>query len=330
MIELATEPPRPERRGGLERRRHDPRAPELVPAIARGSRDPVVRDLVPVLEQLYARRHALRAELRTPIGKLLFPAFPELLARPPRKPRGALEAELAGDFERRRSDGFETVIRVLLTLAACCNWRTMEILDPGGGFLSVHRLAELAELPCYLVAPKDEDDRQRRFRMDTAERALRMLRLARILCFTKQQREQLEDGRFTSTAPALRKLSVHFFTKVGGALTRTFLWRRGELKKWRGRGRQRDDRQRAPGQGADVRVSESLEAVRRLHPAPAIGGAVGAKVAAGKGSTPPDLVDLVQSENPSWAFPDVLREAGRRWAELEPPPGGASAPPELE
>jgi hypothetical protein len=313
------------------RRLHDPRAPELVPAIARGSRDPVVRDLVPVLEQLYARRGALRAELRSSIGKLLFPAFPELLARPPRKPRGAAEAELAGDFEHRRSDGFETVIRVLLALAACCNWRTMEILDPSGGFLSVHRLAELAELPFHLVAPRDEEDRQRRFRMDTVERALRALRLARILCFTKQQREQLDDGRFTSTAPALRKLSVHFFTKVGGALTRTFLWRRGELKKWRGRGRQRDDRrQRAPGEGADVRVSESLEAVRRARAPAPIGGPIGAKLAGGKGSTPPDLVDLVQAENPSWAFPDILREAQRRWLELEPPGGGAGAPPELE
>jgi hypothetical protein len=309
--------------GGLEafgsaerarRRPHDPARPHLVPAIAAGSRDPVVRDLIPVLEQLYARRHALRSEWRQ-AGKLLFPAFPEFLGRPGGD----------ADHDSRRSDGFEAAIRVLLTLAACCNWRTMEILDPSGGYLAVHRLAELAELPHHLVAPKDDGDRNRRFRMDTVERALRGLRVGRILCFTKQHREQKADGSHTTTAPALRKLSVHFFTKCGGDLSRTFLWRRGELKKFRGR-HERRQRERAPGVGADVRVSEALEEVRRAPP-------VLRSVATGpapSSSTPPDLIDAVAAEHPEWSFPDVLREAQRRWQGLDPPTGGAGAPPELD
>jgi hypothetical protein len=311
--------------GGLEafgtverarRRAHDPSNPRLVPAIAAGSRDPVVKQLIPVLEKVYTRRHCLRTEYRE-LGKLLLPAFPELLARP----RGDTE------YERRRSDGFEAVIRVLLTLAACCNWRTMEILDPQGGYLSVFRLAQLADLPCLLVA---DDDRNRRFRMDTTERALRALRIARIVCFTKQHREQLEDGSYTTTAPAMRKLSVHFFRKFGGYLSKSFGWLRDEVKKRRGRNDRRQ-RQHGPGAGADIRVSESLEDIRR--PLPSIRPAGPAPVpppAGPRRSIPPELLAAVATEHPEWPLADMMAEARRRMRELDPPGGGAGAPPENE
>jgi hypothetical protein len=317
------EPPRHDRRGGLEarasleaarRREHRPDAPHLVPAIAAGSRDPVMRDLIPVMVQLYERRHALRSELRSPIGKLLFPAFPELLARP----RGG------DDFASRRSDGLEAVIRVLLAAAACCNWQTMELRDPTGGYLAVHRLAELAELPAHLVAPREPGDRTRRFRMDTVERALRALRTAKILSFTKQHREQLPDGRYTTTAPALRKLSPHFFTKVGGDLSRTFLWRRGELKKWR-KGRADERRKRAPEPGRDLRTAAAI--MEAARPSPPLRPPAPPAIVT-RSSVPPDLLEAVRAElGEAAAFPDVMREARRRWAELEPPSGRAGAPP---
>ncbi len=310
--------------GPSRRRAHDPARPQLVPPIAAGSSDPVVRQLIPKLEQLYERRHALRGELRSPMGKLLFPAFPELLARPPKKK----DAEAAADFEWRRSERTEAVIRVLLVLASCCNWRTMEILDPKGGYLSVHRVAELAELPYMLVAPKDEDDRNRRFRMDAVERALRDLRAGRILCFTKQHREQKPDGTYTTTAPALRKLSVHFFTKWGDYLTKSFLWLRDEIKKRRGRNDRRE-RNRPPSPGTDIRIAESLEDVRR--PMPSIRRASVAQVQAGPARpVPPDLLESVAADHPGWELPEMLTEARRRLRELDPPDGGADAPPEKD
>lgn len=302
------------------RRPHDPARPQLVPPIAAGSRDPVVKELIPYMAQLYERRNVLRNEYRKN-GKLEFPAMPEMLSRPRRK-----KGETPADFERRRSERMESKIRLLLASAACCNWRNMEIMDPSGGYLSVHRLAELAELPYHLVAPKDDDAadrprRNRRFRMDTAERALRDLRESRIVCFTKQHREQLPSGRHTTTAPALRKLSVHFFQKFGGSLTRTFDWWRDKIKKTRGRN---DRRERGPSPGVDIRVAEQLEqlarpisSIRRTAVPPAPTGP--------RKSAPTEVIDAVAAEHPDWQFPDIMAEALRRAADRGPPTGGAGA-----
>jgi hypothetical protein len=303
-----------------------------VPAIAAGSRNPVVQALIPVCEQLYERRHNLGAELRQ-LGRLMFPAFPELLARP----RGG-----AGDFEARRSDGFEAVIRVLLAAAACCDFagdyrpgaEAMQLRDPAGGFLAVHRLAELAELPADLTAPTETDPRRRRFRMDTAERALRALRCAKILCFTKQHREQLADGRYTSSAPALRKLSVAFFAKIGPGtpkdcaaahLTRTFLWWRDA----KSRRHRKDRRGPTPPAPIDVRAAEALTDIRRGQGRAGPWSVSAPAPNRGTSSTvPPDLLETVHAEHPDWQLPELLAEARRRQAELEPPDGGAGAPPE--
>ena len=208
------------------RRSHDPDAPYLVPPIASRHRDPIICELRDALVRLYFRRSQLQAPFLNRHGDIVVPAFGELLRRPQDhtdeclRRRGCrrflpCDCPRPPDFFRRRSDGMESAIRVLLVLASCCDWNTMELFDPRGGYLSVSRIAELAELPCRFVEHVDCDPRPR-YRMDTAERAPLLLRTARILAFTQQHREMLEDGRHTSTAPALRKLSVNFFRKWGG------------------------------------------------------------------------------------------------------------------
>lgn len=303
----------------MSRRAHDPAAPSLVPAIAAGHRDPIVRHLVNTLTRLYERRGSLRFELTDPRGRPVFPAFPELLARPPRR-----DGETGEDYERRRSQFMEAAIRVILVCASCCDWRTMQLRDPGGGFLSVKRIAELAELPFREVWPGEDEDRRRRIRMDTVERVLRQLRTSRIICFTKQHREQREDGSYTTTAPALRKLSVSFFMKFGGPLAETFRWRRGKVKE---RAAAAEQARARAGEGVDLRIREELAKLSR-----------GARQAASSPGAPPpahvawrhipqELADQVAAElGPGALLADVMAEAARR-AETRGPPTGSSGEP---
>lgn len=328
------------------RRPHDPASPCLVPAIAAGHRDPIVRELVTTLERLYERRGVLRHPLLNRVGDQLFPAFPELLQRPPAHqpecPHRRSPAQRPGscpcpprgpDLPRRRSDGMEAVIRVLLVLAACCDWRTMRLMDPAGGYLSVWRIAELAELPVHLVAPNDDQDpRRRRFRMDAVERVLRNLRTARILVFTQQHREQLPDGRHTSTAPAIRKLSVGFFEKFGGVLAEIFRRRRKHIKR-RAENRERD--LAAVGVGVDLRSREELRKlpmpgaalkpnVQENAPSPAHGNPDWWSL-----DVPGQLIDAVHAEHPDWPYSRILAEARQRLAAEQPalPTSSSSEPP---
>lgn len=332
----------------VNRRAHDPDAPYLVPPIAAGHKDPIVRALVGVLILLYHRRGALREVLLGRHGKMLFPALPEFLARPPKRaPKGELPPPTDPDLDRRRSDGIEAIIRVLLVLASCCDWKTMQILDPGGGFLSVKRIAELADLPWRAVWPGEDDLRRSRFRMDTVERVLRLLRTARILCFTKQHREQLEDGRHTATAPALRKLSVKFFEKFGGEFAKTFKWRRDTLKD---RAEKAEKDANRAGQGIDIRFREEI----RRHGAgsafsgtavpPAAGSAFNGTAAPppvaidntpasgairwrAYGEVSRDFSDAIAAEHPDWSFDEIMKEAQRRLARSGDPPISSSSEP---
>jgi hypothetical protein len=322
------------------RRPHRPDAPYLVPSIAAGHRDPVVRELCDLVTQLYFRRGALGNPLLNRLGDILFPAFGELLRKPqehspecPKRQPGGKKPQHCDcprppDHARRRSDFMEAVVRSILALASCCNWITMEILDPSGGYLSVARLAELADLPHHMVAPGEDDDpRRRRYRMDTAERALRLLRDAHILPFTKQHREELEDGRHTSTAPALRKLSVHFFLKWGGRLAEVFKSRRRALKKAAERLEGQASR---AGVGVDLGVREELGQLRKkVSPPPAPGRAPADESQRGRGTlsrVPIEMADAIHEEHPDWDLGQVMTEARQRMRERQPPTGGSSEP----
>jgi hypothetical protein len=337
----------------LERRAHDPDAPDLVPPIAAGHNDPVVRELVKVLTRLYERRGSLGHALLNHLGDLLFPAVPELLRRHPQhredckllkgrpnKRAGLCDCPPAGpELPRRRSDGTEAIIRVLLVLASCCDWVTMRILDPGGGYLSVWRIAELANLPVLLVPPRDgEDPRRRRHRMDTTERVLRILRTARIIAYTEQHREELLDGRHTSTGPAIRKLSVSFFKKFGGELARTFIWRRGKLIE---KAEERAAKAFKAGVGTDLAVSSALRKLETASApaAPSIPALTNQLI----GSPPPagpttastdrwtpvpfELTDEIHAENPHWSVGEINAEARRR---MRAPPSSSSREPSSE
>jgi len=284
---------------------------------------------VEALTKLYERRGVLRETHYGRMGNVVFPAFPELLGRPPRQVRrGEAARSIDPDFERRRSDGMEAIIRVLLVLASCCDWTTMEVKDPQGGYLSVWRIAELAHLPALLVAPRDQTDRRRRFRQDTVERALRALRNAHIIAFTKQHREALRDGRHTTTAPALRKIAVSFFRKFGGALLKTFDWRRGRLKERASRHERAAFR---ACHNVDLRVAGDLTRLVNRHPSPAPEPPSNASGPATPlwdwRTVPVDLTDAIHAEHPDWGLPELFAEARRRSARGPAPPGSSSGEP---
>ena len=277
--------------------------PFLVPPIAARHRDPVVQECVRRLVRLFDCRASLRRPLTDPRGALLLPAFPELLQRPSRKPRAGEDAIDPGpDFDRRRSDGMEAIIRTLLVVVACTDWVTMEVQDPRGGLLSVARLAELACLP-FRIAEAVDDEHRNRARHDRAERALRALRTAGVIAFTKQHRVLLPDGSYTSTGPALRKLAVGLFRKFGGHLLRIFEKRREKLK----RRRERDE-----SKTGDLRVAAIVRGLAQDQ-VPFYRGAPSGPDRSWKGATPQSLIDAVHDEHPSWEFADILAEARRRF-----------------
>jgi len=246
------------------------------------------------LVRLYDCRKALRSPLNDRRGGLILPAFPELLQRPPKRAKKGEEPPSPGpDFERRRTDAMEGVVRTFLAIVACTDWVSMEVLDPRGGYLSVARLAQLAELP---------DTR--------TERALRALRTAGLICFTQQHRERLDDGSYTSTGPALRKVPVGFFRKFGGYLLQLFDKRRKKLQ---------DDRKKVAPTTGDLRVAALVRSVGRNHFASA----------AAQREQLLRLEEAVQAEHPDWAFPEILSEARRRLERGPPPehPPPPAAPP---
>lgn len=310
--------------------------PPIAQSAAQGHGDPIVRELIFVMERLYYRRGALDLQLLNDMGDIVFPAFPELLIRPPKKkkkpdddqPSPADHPDDPDDFNRRRSDRMEGIIRVIIAQACCCDWTNMEIKDPKGGYLSVWRLAELADLPSHLVAPEwDDDEGSTRRRQDTVERILQALRHARIVVYTKQHREQLDDGRYTITAPAKRKMSVHFFRKFGGALSKTFDWRRATLKKKKQDKEQKDF---TKGVGVDMRTAEEIGKLAKNQgttpPAPPPAEPPRRAQKIDEMHTPEDLIDQVHEEHPDWSFPDVLALARRRFLERGPPKRSSREP----
>jgi hypothetical protein len=212
----------------------------------------------------------------------------------------------------------EAIIRVILASASCTDWVTMEVLDPKGGYLSVARLAELADLPVTLVPAEEEGDRERK-RHDRADRALRALRTAHIIAFTQQHREQLADGRYTSTGPALRKLAVGLFRKFGGYLLQLFEKRRKKLK------RRRD--QEGPTTG-DLRVAATVRELGRDMAAAAAGSQQSdAPAPLRAGGIPAELLDQIHEEHPDWLMGEIFVEARRR-LERGPPRPPPSPPDE--
>lgn len=241
------------------------------------------------LSNVIYRVFEARGDLRTPKldrrgGEILSP-FPELLTRPPR--RGATESE-ENDFNWRRSDGMQAACAVWMTVAACCDWLTMEVRDPRGGCLSVERLAELAGLTS-----------------DRTERALRVLRTAQIIPFTKQHREKKPDGKCRSTGPALRRLSPGTFRKLGVVIGRYFDGRREKLR----RAKERADREAyRAGRGAHPRsrgvIRNLFSPENRPHPA--------SPAPPRPGTVPEAMIDAIHEEHPEWNLSQILQEGRRR------------------
>ncbi len=319
------------------RRPHDPSAPYLVPPIAAGHNDPIVRAAVKTITLLYPRRASLGHALLNHLGDLIFPAVPELLRRHPahrddckfrRRPTkraGSCDCPAQGpDLPARRSGGIEAIIRVLLVLIACCDWVTMRLMDPGGGYLSVWRIAELAQLPFHLTPPRDgEDPRRRRHEMSTVERVLRILRTARIIVYTEQHRDELLDGRHTSTGPAVRKLSVNFFRKFGGELAQVFTWRRQKLQE---KAEKRIADAFKAGVGTDLAVTSTLHKMETATK-PSTEPATARALSEPWSHVPIELTDEIHAEHPDWSIGEINNEARRR---MRAPPGGGSREPSGE
>lgn len=259
----------------------------VAPAMAARSMDPLVRQFVHhVAPRIFAHRKSLAADI-TKDGAVVLRGFPELLVRPPK--RGADES--AENYERRRADGMQSTLAVLCTLVACTDWGDHSVRDPRGGYLSVARLAELADLPLVDGEPTDR-----------TERALALMRCAKILSFTKQHREQKPDGKFRSTGPALRRMARAFFSTLGAATT--------EIHKRRCR-RAAEHREQAERQrGADLRVRAEVRGIFDKQ-----GGRPPLPPSAPPAPTrtvPPELLEAIRAEHPDWSLAQLLKEGHRR------------------
>jgi hypothetical protein len=215
----------------------------------------------------------------------------------------------------------ESVIRLLCVLVACCRWLSMEIMDPDPkrGYLSVARMAELAQLPFFLVPPREnEEPWRRRFQMSCVERALRILRDALFVPYTEQYREEKLDGRRRCTGPAKRKLSVGLFKKIN--LYPVLMERRRYLEEKR---QQLEDAQFKAGIGTDLAMTSVLHKTETTVKPP-----VPVQQASGdRTNVPRELSDEVYAEHPKWSFADIMNEARRR---MRAPPGGSSGEPSDE
>lgn len=259
------------------------------PAHAARSNDPLVRQFVQhVAPRIFANRKRLASDITRDGGTVVLRGFPELLVRPPK--RGADES--AENYERRRADGMQSTLSVLCTLVACCDWGDHSVRDPHGGYLSVARLAELADLPTVDGEPTDR-----------TERALAVIRCAKILSFTKQHREQKPDGKFRSTGPALRRMARQFFRTLGAATTEIHERR---CRKAAAR-REAEERERGT---TDLRVRAEVRGIFDQQKGRPTLAPPAASTASGR--TPPELIDAVQAEHPDWPFSAVLVEAQRR------------------
>jgi hypothetical protein len=123
---------------------HDPNAPYLVPPIAQsaaqGRGDPIVRELIFTLERLYYRRGALRNELFNDLGDRLFPAFPELLLRPPKRRRKSVETATADEPPLPEDVAIRAMLlRARLAADGCGRGPAIEGLNPGDSVAERYR-----------------------------------------------------------------------------------------------------------------------------------------------------------------------------------------------
>lgn len=265
---------------------------ELVAPIARGHNDPIVRAVADFVPLLYQRRRSLLAPFRDVDGALLMPAMGQLLARPAKRAQTDGQAVATATrrrfdrcnpvsrapsereaFDYRRADGMAVICRVLTALAAHCNWVTQEIHDPQSGYFGIKRIA--ADARCSI---------------DQAERALYWLRAAKIVCFTKQFREQRPDGSFRAWGNALRKLAVNWFESIP-SIKRIFEARRKKLK---------ERAASASKSTARDGIAEPIIHAQETRPNPL------------KSVPPVALTDAIAAEHPDWDAPRIFDEARRR------------------
>lgn len=266
----------------------------IVPAFAERHNDPIARQFIQVAHRLFTHRWDLAADV-VKDGAIVLPGFPELLLKPPK--RG--EDESTESYERRRADGMQSILAVLTTLVACCDWTDHTVRDPRGGYLSAARLAELAGLPVVDGEPTDR-----------TERALAVLRLAKVITFTKQHRERKADGKCKSTGPALRRLGRWFFLRLGEVTTDVYRRRVEKMKRRKElsdrdaeRARRSNEQTRATVRGI-VNASESRAALRPDSPSspPAL---------AGRSDRIAALVDQMKAAHPEWSTQALFAEARR-------------------
>lgn len=306
-----------------------------VPAIAARHRHPLVKALIIQCELIYARRDCLDAPYKDVHGKVLLPAMPWLLDRPWLQDKEGTPRKLS----KARADWLQGLLSVWLVIVCTASYRSKAVLsphhatrgtDPHLPLLELQKLAEvgpedgytkpwrwrtLAEMPEVEVKVKVEEAG------DLVERATWFLRQNQHLFRTKQNREELADGRHRATGAGVRRIVWAAMYKWGHRVANVARKvQRGITAKLK-----KDREAQAAADETFQQALEQEESRRALFEEYDDGAQLEDEPEAPRapGAPDPTILDDVHEAHPDWTFTQLADEARRIElaiaAELHPP-----------
>lgn len=272
----------------------------------------VVKAFVQWADRTFDHRAQLTSPIRNEHGNIIWRPRPEFLLRPH-------EGESAEALDRRRADWIERLLSVIVTLAACMDFRTLVVRNPGFEKPGADPMLSLRQLAIEAGLPEDKYTDP----VNGIERAVRFLNDIGLISKTVQWRAKQPDGTIRSYGAAQRRLSFHYLCDLDPEVERAIRQTRAALvQKAEDERRAQEEKDAAftaaraelhapaPDPNADIeRIPRLPENVVVAPPPP-----------------PPDpdgpLFDLVEREHPEWVasndFGKIHAEVRRRRRQLAP------------
>jgi hypothetical protein len=187
------------------------------PECAEVHRHPLVAAMGDTCSLAFDRRDSLNEPYKDIHGKVLLPAMPWLLDRPGLRDGDGNPRQLS----KARADWLQNFFSLWLVIISNASYRSKAILSPHhasrgaepfmslremehlaglGGYAPSQRWRPLTEMPEIEIKVKFDDAG------DCVERATWFMRKAGLLFETKQNREELPDGRHRATGAGVRRI----------------------------------------------------------------------------------------------------------------------------